>query len=108
MSDTTLQFKSSNGGDDEMEEYATKRQLSDLEQKMDHHFGKTDDRLNIIDQKLDLMNQRFDHVDERFELMNRRFDLVNDKLIFRDKKLNWIFGIQTALIIAGLTKLFLA
>lgn len=70
------------GGGSDMDKYVTKGELKNLETKIDGQF-------DTLDAKLD---GYFKNTDNQFEQVN--------------SKLNWLFGIIAAVIIAGLTKFF--
>lgn len=78
-----------NGGGSDMDKYATKEELKTLETKIDGQF-------NTLDAKID---GYFKNIDTQFKNADNQFKQVNSKL-------NWLFGIIAAVIIAGLSKLF--
>lgn len=78
-----------NGGGSDMDKYATKEELKTLEAKIDGQF-------NTLNAKLD---GYFKNIDTQFKNTDNQFKQVNSKL-------NWLFGIIAAVIIAGITKFF--
>lgn len=78
-----------NGGGSGMDKYATKEELKTLETKIDGQF-------NTLNAKLD---GYFKNIDTQFKNTDNQFKQVNSKL-------NWLFGIIAAVIIAGITKFF--
>lgn len=87
-SDSTYHSNHSGGGSD-MDKYATKEELKTLETKIDGQF-------NTLNAKLD---GYFKNIDTQFKNTDNQFKQVNSKL-------NWLFGIIAAVIIAGISKLF--
>lgn len=81
--------KKGNGGGSGMDKYATKEELRNLETKIDGQF-------NTLNAKLD---GQFKNTETQFKNIDAQFKHVNSKL-------NWLFGIIGAVIIAGLSKFF--
>ena len=75
---------------------ATKRDLAELERRVNMRFSEHDRRFNEID-------RRFESVDRRFESVDRRFDRMDDKLeqIRRELRSNLMVSVATSAALLG-------
>lgn len=60
---------------------ATKRDLDQLEERMNIRFEAVDHRFEAVDHRFDAIDQRFDAIDHRFDAIDGRFALQKAELI---------------------------